>query len=62
MKLQVELTPQEADLLALLLKRLTFSQILDCTDRNNNEDQAYEMQNVKAKIRKALAEEGFDPR
>ena len=60
--LQVELTPDEADLLALLLKRLTYSQILACTDGDNNEDQAYAMQDVKAKIRLALAEEGCDPR
>ena len=62
MMLQTELTPTEADLLALLLKRLTFNQILACTDGNGDTEQAYEMQAAAAKIHEALAELGANPR
>lgn len=62
MNLQTDLTPAEADLLALFLKRLNFDHFLSCTDGDGDTDQAYEMQAAAGKIKKALAEMGADPR
>lgn len=57
--LTVEFTPQEAWDLAQLLKRLGFSDV-----RNNaiDNDEAYQMINAAEKVRKALAEAGYEPR
>ena len=63
MKLQTDLTPTEADLLALFLKRLTFDHFLSCTDgaaggldaSGGDTDQAYEMKAAARKVRDALA-------
>ena len=66
MNLNVDLTLTEAETLALFLKRLQFDHFLSCTDgaaggldaTGGNEEQAYEMLAVVAKIENALVNAG----
>lgn len=58
MKLDLDLTPAEADALAVLFSRLTFNQLLVCTHMGADEDQAYLMQQAVVKLREALSESG----
>ncbi len=58
----VELTPQEARQLHLLLKRLCFADVLEHTDsgqgREQRTEQAYRMIGAAAKVNEALLEAG----
>jgi len=56
----IDLSLEEIATLTIFLQRLTFNQLLACTDRNS-EDQAYEMQAATGKLRKQLSECYFFP-
>lgn len=56
------LNNHEKYLLALFFKRLCFHHVLDCTDGNNDKEQAYEMFDVIAKVEKELSNQGFNLR
>jgi len=56
------LDDDEKKLLAIFLKRLCFAHVLDCTDGNDDKDQAYKILDVVAKLREELADIGFNPR
>lgn len=60
-QLELELTETQAGQLAQFLKRCGFSDFLDKTV-NENEEDAYLMQAAVLKVREALAEAGFEPR
>ena len=53
------ITRSEAQLFALLLKRLTFSDILSCAV---DKDEAYDMIEALKPLDKGFAEAGFSPR
>ena len=55
MKLDLDLTPAEVEALAILLSRLSFSQILACTHMSVDEEQAYLMQKAAVKLRESLS-------
>jgi cytochrome c len=59
MKLEIELTEQEAWDLAQFLKRVTLQ---DFIDHSANQDEAYRMLDVSEKIRLELDNSGFNPR
>ena len=61
MTIQLDLSTQEAHLLALFLKRLDFSHFLACTDGysepgTGDTEQAYEILSIISKIEKSLGE------
>jgi hypothetical protein len=56
------LDEKEKWLFALFLKRITFEGVLECTDLNNDKDQAHAMIDAIYKVQKELANEGFSPR
>lgn len=57
--INVELESEEAEAFAQFLKRVSFD---DFRKNAYNDNEAYLMQDVGEKIRKALADEGFSPR
>ena len=57
--LTVETNDQDAYVLALLLKRLTFSAVRECA---RDEAEAYSMLSGIYAVQKALAEQGYNPR
>lgn len=58
-KIDVELTEQQARYLALLIKRLSFSDVMCCAV---NEDEAYRMIGALGRLEDALARHGYEPR
>lgn len=58
-KLDVELTEQQAGDLAQLIKRLSFSDYRGCAV---DDDEAYRMVAALGRVREALARHGYDPR
>jgi len=56
------LTDAEKYLLALYLKRVTFDQVLECTDGGRDKDQAYQIINVIGKVQEELGRCGVAPR
>lgn len=57
--LDVVLTPQQANDLAQLCKRQTFSDFSGCAV---NEDEAYRMRDAQGRVYEALRRHGFNPR
>jgi len=56
------LDDREKRLIALFFKRMVFSHALECTDGENDKEQAYEMLDVIRKFQEELAAQGFNPR
>ena len=59
MKLDVDLTPQEAEAFAQFLKRASLSDYRSCAQ---DDQEAWAMQSAGEKIRKAFTEAGYSPR
>ena len=58
-KLDIELTEQQAMDLAQLIKRMTFADFRGCAA---DEDEAYRMIKALGCVRESLARHGYDPR
>ena len=58
-RLDIELTDEQAWDLSQFLKRVLFS---DFRARAKDEDEAYRMQSAAGVVRRALAEAGYEPR
>lgn len=52
----ISITPGDASMLYLFLRRLNFDHFLDCSDGDGDEDQAYAMQASAKKLREELEE------
>ena len=57
--IDVELTEQQADDLAQLIKRLSFADVRGCAV---DENEAYRMIDALGRVREALARHGYEPR
>ena len=58
-KLDIELTEQQAMDLAQLIKRMAFIDVRGCAV---DEDEAYRMRDAVGRLREALARHGYEPR
>jgi hypothetical protein len=57
-----DLTENEKWELAVFFKRLGFNAVLECTDGNEDKEQAYRILAAIDKLQKELADIGFSPR